>query len=116
MSTSETSSSPIEVTERAADRIRTLINEEHKTGLKLRIYVTGGGCSGFQYGFTLAEEQNEDDTAIALDGVDVLIDIMSRQYLSGATIDFLDELDGARFVIDNPNATTSCGCGASFTA
>ena len=109
-------SPPIELTERAVERIRTLIEEEDKDGVKLRIYVSGGGCAGFQYGFAFTEEQGEDDTAIERDGVSVLIDIMSRQYLSGATIDFLDELDGSRFVIENPNATTRCGCGSSFSA
>ena len=116
MSTSETSSSPIEVTERAADRIRTLINEEHKTGLKLRIYVTGGGCSGFQYGFTFDEVVNDDDTQMAKNGVTLLIDAMSLQYLVGAEIDYKEDLQGAQFVIKNPNATTTCGCGSSFSA
>ncbi len=107
---------PIIFTESAANKVHDLIVEEGNDQLKLRVYVSGGGCSGFQYGFTFDEEVNEDDTQVEKNGVTVLIDSMSIGYLSGAEIDYKDDLSGAQFVIRNPNATTTCGCGSSFSA
>jgi len=103
------------VTDNAANKVRALIEEEGNTALKLRVFVTGGGCSGFQYGFTFDENINEGDTAIEKDGVTFVIDPMSYQYLVGASIDFKEDLSGAQFVISNPNASTTCGCGSSFS-
>jgi iron-sulfur cluster insertion protein len=107
---------PIIFSDSAATKVSTLIAEEGNDNLKLRVYVSGGGCSGFQYGFTFDEEVNEDDTCIEKNGVTVLIDSMSIQYLNGAEIDYKEDLSGAQFVIRNPNATTTCGCGSSFSA
>jgi iron-sulfur cluster insertion protein len=107
---------PLVFTDSAADKVRQLIEEEGNTELKLRVFVQGGGCSGFQYGFTFDEETNEDDTVMQKNGVSLLIDAMSYQYLVGAEIDYKDGLEGAQFVIKNPNATSSCGCGSSFSA
>ena len=107
---------PLVFTDSAAAKVSQLIAEEGNPDLKLRVFVQGGGCSGFQYGFTFDEEVNEDDTAMQKDGVTLLIDAMSYQYLVGAEIDYKDDLDGAQFVIKNPNATTTCGCGSSFSA
>lgn len=101
----------ITITESAKEKIQDLLIEENKPGLKVRAFVQGGGCSGFQYGFTFDEEQNEDD--FEFDGI--LIDSMSMQYLTGATIDYRDEIHGSQFVINNPNAQTTCGCGSSFS-
>ncbi len=98
----------------AAAKVKQLIEEEKNPELMLRVYVTGGGCSGFQYGFTFDEAYNDGDTKVENDGVTLLIDPMSFQYLAGAEIDYVDDLEGARFVIRNPNATTTCGCGSSF--
>jgi len=109
-------SNPIIFTDSAASKVGELIAEEGNDKLKLRVYVTGGGCSGFQYGFTFDEEVNEDDTCVENGGVTVLIDAMSIQYLTGAEIDYKEDLSGAQFVIRNPNATTTCGCGSSFSA
>ncbi|MFT0533243.1 iron-sulfur cluster insertion protein ErpA [Castellaniella hirudinis] len=106
--------SPLVFTDAAAAKVRELIAEEHNTALKLRVFVQGGGCSGFQYGFTFDEEVAEDDTTIERDGVQLLVDAMSFQYLIGAEIDYQDDLEGAQFVIHNPNANTTCGCGSSF--
>ena len=106
---------PIVFTDSAANKVAGLIKEEGNDNLKLRVYITGGGCSGFQYGFTFDEEVNDDDTQIEKGGVTVLIDSMSIQYLSGAEIDYKEDLSGAQFVIRNPNATTTCGCGSSFS-
>jgi iron-sulfur cluster insertion protein len=106
---------PLVFTDSAADKVRQLIEEEGNTELKLRVFVQGGGCSGFQYGFTFDEDTNEDDTVMEKNGVQLLIDAMSYQYLVGAEIDYKDGLEGAQFVIKNPNATTSCGCGSSFS-
>ncbi len=108
--------SPLDFTSAAAHKVAELIREEANEELKLRVYVQGGGCSGFQYGFTFDEEQLEDDTSVDTDGVRLLVDPMSFQYLIGAKIDYKDDLDGARFIINNPNATTTCGCGSSFAA
>jgi iron-sulfur cluster insertion protein len=107
---------PLVFTDNAAQKVKDLIDEEGNTELKLRVFVTGGGCSGFQYGFTFDEEQNEDDTVMEKNSVKLLIDPMSYQYLVGAVIDYSDGLEGAQFVIKNPNATSTCGCGSSFSA
>ncbi|HEM7885563.1 TPA: iron-sulfur cluster insertion protein ErpA [Burkholderia cenocepacia] len=106
---------PFVFTDAAADKVKQLIDEEGNPDLKLRVFVQGGGCSGFQYGFTFDEEVNEDDTVMNKNGVQLLIDSMSYQYLVGAEIDYKDDLNGAQFVIRNPNATTTCGCGSSFS-
>lgn len=102
-------------TDSAANKVRELIEEEGNPDLKLRVFVSGGGCSGFQYGFTFDEEVNEDDTAYVKNGVTLLIDPMSYQYLLGAEIDYSEGLEGSQFVIRNPNATSTCGCGSSFS-
>jgi iron-sulfur cluster insertion protein len=107
---------PLEFTDGAASKVRELIDAEDNDALKLRVFVQGGGCSGFQYGFTFDDEQNADDTAVEKDGVTLLIDPMSFQYLMGAEIDYKEDLEGSRFVISNPNAFTTCGCGSSFSA
>ena len=107
---------PLNFTDNAANKVKSLINEEGNDALKLRVFVTGGGCSGFQYGFTFDEETNEDDTAMQKNGVTLLIDPMSYQYLIGAEIDYQENLEGSQFVIKNPNATSTCGCGSSFSA
>lgn len=109
-------SDPIIFTDSAASKVGELIAEEGNENLKLRVYVSGGGCSGFQYGFTFDEEVNEDDTQVENGGVTVLIDSMSIQYLNGAEIDYKEDISGSQFVIRNPNATTTCGCGSSFSA
>ena len=106
---------PIIFTDSAAEKVGALIAEEDNNNLKLRVYISGGGCSGCQYGFTFDEEVNEDDTQIENGGVTVLIDSMSVQYLNGAEIDYKEDLSGAQFVIRNPNASTTCGCGSSFS-
>ena len=103
------------VTQNAADKVKALIVEEGNEALKLRIYVTGGGCSGFQYGFSFDENINDGDTAIEKDGVTFLVDPMSYQYLVGAELDYQEGLQGAQFIIKNPNASTTCGCGSSFS-
>jgi iron-sulfur cluster insertion protein len=105
---------PVNFTDNAAHKVKNLLAEENNPELKLRVYITGGGCSGFQYGFTFDPAVNEDDTTVEKEGVMLLIDSMSFQYLAGAKIDYLEDLSGARFVIENPNATTTCGCGSSF--
>jgi iron-sulfur cluster insertion protein len=107
--------SPLVFTDAAARKVRDLIDEEGNAELKLRVFVSGGGCSGFQYGFTFDEVVNEDDTAMHKNGVTLLIDPMSFQYLVGAEIDYQESLEGAQFVIKNPNATSTCGCGSSFS-
>lgn len=107
---------PLVFTDSAADKVKQLVDEEGNPELKLRVFVQGGGCSGFQYGFTFDEVVNEDDTQMAKNGVTLLIDAMSLQYLGGAEIDYKEDLQGAQFVIKNPNATTTCGCGSSFSA
>ena len=108
--------SPLVFTDSAANKVKELIEEEGNPGLKLRVFVTGGGCSGFQYGFTFDEEVAEDDTTMEKNGVMLLIDPMSYQYLVGAEIDYTEGLEGSQFVIRNPNATSTCGCGSSFSA
>jgi iron-sulfur cluster insertion protein len=104
------------ITESAAARMTELVKEEGQTDhTKVRVFVQGGGCSGFEYGFTFDDDQNEDDFEITYGDSAVLIDSMSAQYLQGATIDYVEDLSGARFKIDNPNAQTTCGCGSSFS-
>jgi len=107
---------PLLFTDSAANKVKELIAEEGNPELKLRVFVTGGGCSGFQYGFTFDELTNEDDTVMQKNGVTLLIDPMSFQYLVGAEIDYSEGLQGSQFVIKNPNATSTCGCGSSFSA
>ena len=107
--------SPFVFTDNAAGKVRQLIEEEGNPELKLRVFVTGGGCSGFQYGFTFDEVQNDDDAVVQNGGVTLLVDPMSYQYLVGAEIDYQEGLEGAQFVIKNPNAQTTCGCGSSFS-
>jgi iron-sulfur cluster insertion protein len=106
---------PLVFTDSAAAKVAELVAEEGNPDLKLRVFVQGGGCSGFQYGFTFDEVVNEDDTEMSKNGVSLLIDAMSYQYLVGAEIDYKEDLQGAQFVIKNPNATTTCGCGSSFS-
>ena len=106
---------PIDFTAAAAAKVRELIREEGNPALKLRVYIQGGGCSGFQYGFEFDEGQGEDDLPIVTDGVTLLVDPLSLQYLIDATVDYTESLTGAQFVIRNPNAKTTCGCGSSFT-
>lgn len=108
--------SPLVFTSQAAAKVANLIAEEGNPELMLRVYIQGGGCSGFQYGFTFAEGVEDDDTKVETDGVTLLVDPMSLQYLNGAEIDYTEGLQGAQFVIRNPNATTTCGCGSSFGA
>ena len=105
----------LQVTERAAAKVRALVDEEHNPDLKLRVFVTGGGCSGFQYGFSFDEAMADDDTEVERDGISVLVDSLSFQYLAGSEIDYTEGLEGSRFVVNNPNATATCGCGASFS-
>ena len=107
---------PLIFTEAAASKVKELIEEEGNASLNLRVFVSGGGCSGFQYGFTFDEEVNEDDAQVDKNGVKLLIDAMSYQYLVGAEIDYQENVEGAQFVIKNPNATSTCGCGSSFSA
>ncbi|MEO9273715.1 MULTISPECIES: iron-sulfur cluster insertion protein ErpA [unclassified Marinomonas] len=106
---------PIEFTEAAAAKLKSLVEEEENDRLKLRVYVTGGGCSGFQYGFTFDEEYQEDDTEVKRDGVSLVVDPLSFQYLVGSEVDYKENLEGSRFTVQNPNATSTCGCGASFS-
>jgi len=107
---------PLLFTDNAARKVKELIDEEGNPGLKLRVFVTGGGCSGFQYGFTFDEDTNEDDAFMEKNGVTLLIDAMSFQYLAGAEIDYQESIEGSQFVIKNPNASSTCGCGSSFSA
>lgn len=106
---------PIHFTEAAASKVRRLIEEEGNPALHLRVYIQGGGCSGFQYGFEFDENRAEDDVAVQREGVTLLVDPLSLQYLHGAEVDYSESLQGAQFVIRNPNAKTTCGCGSSFT-
>jgi len=105
----------LELNPSAVEKIRDILAEENNPKIKLRIFVQGGGCSGMSYGFTLDEETNEDDFTMDFDGVPLLVDSMSSQYLQGATVDYKEDLMGAEFKIINPNAQTSCGCGSSFS-
>ncbi len=106
---------PIAITERALAKVRSLIEEEGDEELKFRVFVTGGGCSGFQYGFTFDEALAEDDARIERDGITVVVDAMSYPYLVGAELDYEEGLQGAKFKIENPNASSTCGCGSSFS-
>lgn len=105
----------INVTENCVRKVQELITEEGNPDLKLRVFVQGGGCSGFQYGFTFDEIVNEDDFDITISGIKFLVDSMSAQYLQGAHIDYVEDLQGSSFTIKNPNAVTTCGCGSSFS-
>lgn len=105
---------PLIFTDAAANKVRELLNDEDNDQLKLRVYITGGGCSGFQYGFTFDENSDEGDTVVEKNGVTLLVDPMSVQYLEGAEIDYVEGIEGEQFVIRNPNASTTCGCGSSF--
>ena len=113
--TAETMPAPLNFTDAAAAKVKSLIEEESNPNLKLRVFISGGGCSGFQYGFTFDESMNDGDTAVEKAGVTLLIDPMSYQYLVGAEIDYKEDLQGAQFIIRNPNAQTTCGCGSSFS-
>ncbi|ACQ61940.1 hypothetical protein VCG_003552 [Vibrio cholerae 12129(1)] len=106
---------PLSFSDAAAKRVKALIAEEENPSLMLRVYITGGGCSGFQYGFTFDETVNEGDTKIENSGVILVVDPMSLQYLIGGVVDYTEGLEGSRFFVNNPNATTTCGCGASFS-
>ncbi|TGD72437.1 iron-sulfur cluster insertion protein ErpA [Mangrovimicrobium sediminis] len=107
--------SSINLSANAVRKVRELLEEEGNQSLKLRVYITGGGCSGFQYGFSFEEDTAEDDTVIEEGGVNLVVDPMSWQYLVGSEVDYTEGLEGSRFVVNNPNATTTCGCGASFS-
>ena len=111
----EVHADPLVFTSAAARKVKQLIQEEGNDALKLRVFVTGGGCSGFQYGFSFDEKVEEGDTSVVNEGVTLLVDPMSFQYLVGAEIDYSEGLEGAQFVIRNPNASTTCGCGSSFS-
>ncbi|HAW92847.1 MULTISPECIES: iron-sulfur cluster insertion protein ErpA [unclassified Arsukibacterium] len=106
---------PLEFTDAAARKVALLVSEEDNPNLKLRVYITGGGCSGFQYGFTFDEKVNEGDLTVEKQGVSMVVDPMSLQYLMGGVVDYTDGLQGSRFIVQNPNATTTCGCGSSFS-
>jgi len=116
MTESHTEEAPLIFTAAAAAKVAALIREEGNDELMLRVYIQGGGCSGFQYGFAFEETAREDDTQVVTDGVKLLVDPLSLQYLVGARIDYSEGLQGAQFVIRNPNAVTTCGCGSSFSA
>ena len=113
--TEEAMSDPLVFSEAAAIKVKELIDDEGNESLMLRVFISGGGCSGFQYGFTFDEEIGEGDTVVENGGVKLLIDPMSFQYLTGAEIDYSEGMEGAQFVIRNPNAQTTCGCGSSFS-
>ena len=106
---------PLTFTDAAAQKVKSLISEEENPDLKLRVYITGGGCSGFQYGFTFDEKVNDGDLTVENSGVQLVIDPMSLQYLIGVTVDYTEGLEGSRFVVNNPNASSTCGCGSSFS-
>jgi iron-sulfur cluster insertion protein len=105
----------LKLTANAAKKVNALISEEGNPHLKLRVYVTGGGCSGFQYGFSFDEKVSEDDTVVVNEGAELLVDPLSIQYLTGSSVDYVEGLQGSRFVVENPLATTTCGCGMSFS-
>tara|TARA_R110002072_G_scaffold21256_1_gene75810 strand:- start:4192 stop:4545 length:354 start_codon:yes stop_codon:yes gene_type:complete len=116
MSVAETfNPSSINLSGRAIQKVRDLVAEEENDQLKLRVFITGGGCSGFQYGFTFDELVADDDTTLQTDGVTLVVDPMSLQYLAGSVVDYTEGLEGSRFVVNNPNATATCGCGSSFS-
>ena len=116
MSDTPTIVNPISMrfTDAAARKVKALISEEENDNLRLRVFVTGGGCSGFEYGFTFDEDTEDDDTTISNQGVELVVDSLSYQYLVGSEVDFREDLQGSRFVVTNPNAETTCGCGNSF--
>lgn len=105
----------IALTDNAASKVKVLISEEENPKLKLRVFVTGGGCSGFQYGFAFEEDVNDDDTVFSHNGAELLVDPLSYQYLVGSKVDYVEGLEGSRFIVNNPLATTTCGCGMSFS-
>lgn len=107
--------SPLYLSDVAAEKVKVLVEEEGNDELNLRVFVTGGGCSGFQYGFSFDESVNDDDTVVQKKGVKLIVDSLSYQYLVGSEVDYQEGLDGARFVINNPNASATCGCGSSFS-
>jgi len=104
----------VEFSQRAADKVRQLMLAERNDALKLRVFITGGGCSGFSYGFTFDEDVADDDAVVEREGVTMVVDSLSFQYLSGAEVDYKEDLQGAQFVVQNPNASSTCGCGNSF--
>jgi iron-sulfur cluster insertion protein len=106
---------PLQFTDAAANKVKSLIADEENPNLKLRVYITGGGCSGFQYGFTFDDQINEGDMTIEKQGVALVVDPMSLQYLVGGAVDYTEGLEGSRFVVNNPNAKSTCGCGSSFS-
>ena len=106
---------PLEFTEAAAERVKFLLDDEDNKEMKLRVYITGGGCSVFQYGFTFDDKVNDDDMQVDKDGAKMIVDSMSLQYLVGGRVHFTQGLEGSRFLVDNPNATATCGCGSSFS-
>ena len=115
LQTTDTLPDPLVFTDSAASKVKQLITDEDNAELMLRVFISGGGCSGFQYGFTFDESISDGDTVVEKEGVRLLIDPMSIQYLTGAEIDYSESLEGAQFVIRNPNAQTTCGCGSSFS-
>ena len=115
MTDSQTTPDLLQVTDAASAKVVELLADEENKALNLRVYVTGGGCSGFQYGFKFDDHTTEEDTRISKGGMTLLVDPLSIQYLAGSTVDYIDGLEGARFVVNNPNATATCGCGASFS-
>lgn len=106
---------PLQFTDAAANKVKNLIADEENPELKLRVYITGGGCSGFQYGFTFDDQMNDGDMTIEKQGVSLVVDPMSLQYLVGGSVDYTEGLEGSRFIVTNPNAKTTCGCGSSFS-
>lgn len=106
---------PLQFTDAAANKVKNLIADEENPALKLRVYITGGGCSGFQYGFTFDDQLNDGDMTIEKQGVSLVVDPMSLQYLVGGSVDYTEGLEGSRFIVTNPNAKTTCGCGSSFS-
>lgn len=107
--------STLNLTEGAVNKIHSLSDSDKSKEINLRVYVTGGGCSGFQYGFSFDQEVDEEDTRVSRDGANLVIDPLSLQYLAGSTIDYTEDLSGSKFIVKNPNATTTCGCGESFS-
>ncbi|AKH88238.1 iron-sulfur cluster insertion protein ErpA [Edwardsiella tarda] len=106
---------PLQFTDAAANKVKSLVADEDNPNLKLRVYITGGGCSGFQYGFTFDDKINDGDMTIENQGVALVVDAMSLQYLVGGSVDYTEGLEGSRFIVNNPNAKTTCGCGSSFS-
>ncbi|KPD03321.1 iron-sulfur cluster insertion protein ErpA [Moellerella wisconsensis] len=106
---------PLQFTDAAAIKVKDLVSDEENPNLRLRVYITGGGCSGFQYGFTFDDKVNEGDLTIEKQGVELVVDPMSLQYLVGGCVDYTEGLEGSRFIVTNPNAKTTCGCGSSFS-